>query len=171
MGFLNHQPSLVMPSTLVNPGTVITWGGENSGGDSRRVRHELVHVEQNLCHTSGLCGTLAGWNGALVTLVRIGNPRGGDWKISQDECIDVYSYLEFYRRISGQLTVGFWVVSIGPSGLYDCMFAGVARPSKHFHGNTHSVVGFFSMVWWFCITQGFRSTKWSVCFCLFFTYD
>jgi len=46
MGFLNHQPYLVMPSTLVNPGTVITWGGENSGGDSRRVRHELIHVEQ-----------------------------------------------------------------------------------------------------------------------------
>lgn len=23
------------------------------------------------------------------------------------------------------------------------MFAGVSRPSKHFHGNTHSVVGFF----------------------------
>lgn len=57
--------------------------------------------------------------------------------------VDVYPYLEFYRRISGELTVGFWVVSIGPSGLYDCMFAGVSRPSKHFHGNTHSVVGFF----------------------------
>ena len=50
--------------------------------------------------------------------------------------VDVYPYLEFYRRISGELTVGFWVVSIGPSGLYDCMFSVLRRVSDPQNGQS-----------------------------------
>ena len=93
-------PSLVVVNGISEPSTVSCHAinlGQPRNGDylgwrefGRRQSSCPTWVDPrraNLCHTSGLCGTLAGWNGALVTLVRIGNPRGGDWKISQDECI------------------------------------------------------------------------------------
>ena len=52
---------------------MITWGGENSGGDSRRVQHELIHVQQIYATHRAFAALL---QDETVPCFDVSNPRG-----------------------------------------------------------------------------------------------